>query len=298
MQGIAAHAQVENYKVLSNEVTPSSRLSVNTDLFQMDLMQNSLDGTSFNLGVWGHYDVVPEQFGTQFLLRKSWFALGRLGEKNMPGNTELELGGYYTFRNAVKRKDTKVTLKMEYSGTTYSTDYKGDRVGSYSTTETFIMIPSDKKKYLMARGGIYRKSHGNSMRYLGDEYNLTDNPEFVKFATTGVYLGINSRTLTSLFIDSENYGVQFNSIGRDVFLDLLILPSNKFKDLDGNDITSDIKLFKKSSPFGMRVGYKLFQIDKQTKTGKTFGMSATFEGGIKPYDGIYLAAGIGLTIIK
>ncbi|MFC0876731.1 hypothetical protein ACE01N_09055 [Saccharicrinis sp. FJH2] len=289
-----ANAQNVTYKVLSNEPPQTPRLSISTDLIQLDVLQHTLDGMSFNASVWGHYEVLPERVGVQFIGRHSWFALGRLGEAKMPPNAELELGGYFVLRNKIRNKNTKVTLKKEYSGTTYSTNLHGESTYSYTETETFLIIPSDKKKLTMVRGGFYRKSNGNSTDYLETDAL----PDYFKFTSAGLYAGFNFRTLTSVFIDTDKYGVQFNSIGRDVYIDLLFLPVNSFHDLDGNKITETVKQYDKSGPLGFRLGYRLFQIDKRSKTGKMFGLCGTFEAGVKPYLGYFISSGIGITFVK
>lgn len=293
-----ASAQQLDYKILSNDPGLDSKLSINTDLFQMDMMTGSLESWSFNYGVWGHYEVVPNKIGTQFLFRKSMLALGKLSAQGMPGNTELELGGYYTLRTSSPTNRTKVTLNAEYSGRTYSTNYKGESVSSYTVTETFVHIPSLKKKYLQARAGLYHKSRGTAIRYLGEDYFYTEDEEFMRYASSGIYIGINGRTLTSIFIDTEQYGVQFNSIGRDIYFDVLVLPNRSFRDLEGNDITDEVRDFSMKGPLGFRVGYKLFQTDKKTETGKTFGLCANAEFGARPYDGFFFSAGLGITLVK
>ncbi|MCB9232939.1 MAG: hypothetical protein H6581_14845 [Bacteroidia bacterium] len=296
--GGLTQAQDISYKILSEEPPKTPRLSLNTDLIQLDFLQHSLDATSFNLGVWGFYELAPDRIGLQFTVRKSWLLLGQMAQKGLPGNLETEGGAYLVLSNAIRRRQTKVVLNREYGGTTYSTNYKGDVVSSRTETVTYIMIPSDKRKLFMVRGGLIRKSNGNGTDYLGDEYSYADNPDWVKFSTTGVYLGISGRTFTSIFIDTEKYGVQFNSIGRDLYADLMILPINTFRDLEGNYIGPLIRTYQKALPLGFRVGYRIFQSDKKAKTGKLFGMCGSFEGGYRPYTGIYLNAGLGMTILK
>lgn len=290
-----------NYELLENEPPLTPRLSLNADLFHLEMSFKALDATSTNVGLWGHYEVLPEKIGIQYLYRRSWFMAGMLGTKNFPAHNELEVGAYYTLLNKLKTKRTKITLDMEYNGTTYSTNVQGDRTYKRSYTETYIVIPSEKKILTQARFGFINKSFGNNLRFLGDAYNFSNNPEAVKEKIMGVYLGINHRTLTSVFIKSEKYGVQFHSIGRDLYLDLLFLPVNKFHDFENDvDVTDDVKSFfnKHTGPIGFRAGWKLFQIDKRTKTGKTFGLNGTFEFGTRPYLGWFVAGGIGMTILK
>lgn len=294
-----AFGQNVQYRVLSNEPPVSPRFSLNADLFQLDVPLFRIDSYSVNAGLWGYFEPVHEKIGVQFLARKSYLALGRLGYKKFPGNLELEAGGYLVLRNYVKNKQTKVTLKKEYSGTTYSTNVSGDRVGTRTEIETYILVPSDKKKYLMARGGAYFKRFGMSTTHISDKDESFAGPDYIAYNSAGIYAGINLRTITSLFIETDEYGVQFNSIGQDLYADVLILPVNTFTDTETGESASDvIKNATKSFPVGFRAGYKLFQVDKRAKTGKTFGMSATAEVGYKPYAGFTLAAGIGMTFVK
>lgn len=296
--GIVSKAQNIQYSVVSNEPPEIPKLSLNTDLVQIEVIPSSFDASSMNLGVWGHYEIIPNKIGAQFNVRRSIFAFGRLGEKKFPPHLSLELGGYYVLKNDLKNKQTKVLLNREYSGTTYSTNFRGEGTYSYTTTDTYIKIPSDKRIQLLARGGFYLKNNGNNMRFIDDDWVLNGNPEFAKLSSVGVYLGLNLRSLTSIFVDTEEYGVQFASIGKDLYFDVLILPSNTFTDLDGNDITDTVKDYKSGGPVGFKAGYKLFQIDPFEKTGKRFGLCATFEGGMRPYTGFFVNAGIGLTFIK
>lgn len=295
---LTINAQNIKYKLLSNEPPQSPRMSLNTDLVQLEMPQHSLDGMSMNLGLWGYYELKTESLGVEFLARKSWLIFGRLGNKEFKANTDLQIGAYWVLSNKLKNKQTKITLKKEYSGTAYGLNSLGDRTYSYTETETFILIPTDKKKITMLHGGFLRKQHGNNMDYLGESYSWSNNPENIIFQSLGLYTGINFRTLTSVFIESETYGVQFTSIGSDLYFDLLLLPINQFKNYEGDNLTEEIKSFTSSAPLGFRAGYKLFQIDKKAKTGKAFGLCGSMETGLKPYTGFYLSAGFGITLLK
>ena len=290
-----AQAQKVQYEVLSNEPPSTPRFSLNSDLVHLDMMYRTLDGYSMNAGLWGHFEPVHEKIGLQYLFRKSYFAFGRLGEKSFPGNTEIEAGGYYVLNQKIKNKQTKVVLKKEYSGSEFSTNVSGDLVETRTETTTFIMIPADHKKLFMARGGFYLKQHGNSTDYI-EGYS---GPEYVKFTSTGLYAGINFRNISSIFIDTDEFGVQFNSIGRDIYLDVMILPVNSFSDIEnGTNINKEIKPNLTAFPIGFRAGYRLFQVDKKKKTGKLLGLCGNMEVGFKPFIGFTLSAGVGFTFVK
>lgn len=292
-----AYSQQINYEVLSNEPPESPRFSLNTDLFQLDVPVLRIDSYSANVGIWGYYEPVKNEIGVDYLFRKSLFAFGGLGIENFPGNLETELGGYYQFRDFTKIKQTKISLKTEYKGTTYSRNVSGDHVYTRNETETYIMVPSKKRKYMMFRGGAYFKRLGMTSDFIDDPAFV--GPNVVAYSSAGIYAGINFRTITSMFIDAEGFGVCFNSIGKDAYFDLLILPVNTFQDSETREsATESIKTVQGALPIGFRLGYKLFQADKRAKTGKIFGVCGTAEVSYKPYLGISIGAGVGLTLVK
>lgn len=295
---MAVSANAENYKILSNDPPKTPKLSLNTDLFQFELIGKSLAASTSNVSVWGHYEIMDEKLGAQYLLRKSFLAFGRLEEKNFPGHTEIEMGGYYTLFNSVRSMKTKVMLQREYTGTTYSTNVSGDGTYQRNYTDTYLLIPSDKKFMALVRGGLYSKSYGISLNDLIDDFRYSNGYEYAKIHSMGIYAGLNLRLLTSIFIDTENYGVQYASIGNDLYFDVLMLPVNNFKKLDGTDISDVVKNNLGKNPLGFKVGYRLYQVDKQEKTGKMYGLCATAEAGVRPYSGWFVGAGIGITFIK
>lgn len=295
---IAYSVKAEKYEVLSNNPPKTPKLSLNTDLFHFELIGKSLAASTSNIGVWGHYEIKEEKLGAQFLLRKSFLAFGRLEEKNFPGHTEIELGGYYTLFNSVRSMKTKVMLEREYHGTTYSTNVSGDQTYQRNYTDTYLMIPSDKKLLGLVRGGIYSKNYGISLNDIIEDFRYLNGYEYAKVQSMGIYAGLSLRLLTSVVIDTENYGIQYASIGNDLYFDVLILPVNNFKKLDGTNINDAIKNNLGNNPIGFKAGYKLYQVDKREKTGKMYGLCATAEAGIRPYSGWFIGAGIGLTFIK
>lgn len=289
------YGQQIEYKVLSNEPPKTPRFSLNTDFIHIDMMYRTLDGYSLNAALWGHFEPVEEKIGLQYLFRKSYFAFGRLGNKSFPGNTEIEAGGYYVINSRLQSKPTKIVLKKEYKGSEYNINAQGAIVETRNETTTFIRIPAEHKKLFMARGGFYFKQHGNSTDYI-DGFA---GPDYVKFTSVGLYAGVNFRDISSVFIDTDEFGVQFNSIGRDIYLDLMILPVNTFANIEnGDNVNDEIKSEVSALPIGFRAGYRLFQVDKKKKTGKLLGICGNLEAGYKPFIGFTLTAGCGFTFIK
>jgi hypothetical protein len=282
-------AQEINYSITSNETPKSPVVSVNTDLVHLEIMQHDLIAPlSMNIGVWGHVEILPSFVGTQFTIRRSLINVGRIEEENFDPNLEIELGGYLIIRNKVINKKTQVVLDVK----------DGTHNGNNITTTKSITIPADKRRQTLVRGGYYRKSTGNSLAYIDGFEALNNNSDYVNYSSSGFYAGVGFRTITSLFLKTNNFGNAFNSASRDFYIDFMILPSNKWTDMDGKDVTNTVESFGKSGPFGGRIGYKIYQIDSKTKTNKTFGMCTMFETGYKPYTGFFIQGGIGLTIIK
>ncbi|MGB0391102.1 MAG: hypothetical protein ACPGRC_07010 [Salibacteraceae bacterium] len=287
---VIGFTQNVNYKITSNETPAAPKVSVNTDLIQLEVMQNDAFNTlSFNLALWGHVEILPSFVGAQYSFRRSWINMGSLEEKNFDPNLEIELGGYLVFSNRVVTKKTKIVIDSKTVSKIGADDY---------TVTKSITIPVQKRKQYHLRGGFYRKSTGNNLEYLEGFNELNNGSDFVNFAQSGFYLGINIRTITSAFIETDNYGKSFNSGGRDVYFDLMVLPSNKWEDTDGNDVTDIVKGLEKKGPLGFRIGYKFFQTDPKSMTNKGLGMCMSFDTGIKPYTGVFVQCGIGLTIIK
>ena len=124
-----------------------------------------------------------------------------------------------------------------------------------------------------------------------DEMSLT---------SIGIYAGLTRRSLKNIFVDVDGYGVNFNSIGDDYALDLIFVPVNIFRDLnaDHENVSETIRGQLGNFPIGFRIGWYRYQIEKKTRTGKKFGLSASFETGIKPYQGFFINGGLGLTLVK
>lgn len=108
--------------------------------------------------------------------------------------------------------------------------------------------------------------------------------EETKYSSFGIYTGILSKTITNIIIRDDVYGKAYNSIGTSIYFDALIVPVNKFKDLNANgNVVSDIVHdYKTTIPIGFRIGLRKYHIEKKEFTGKKFGMSLTAEARYKP----------------
>jgi hypothetical protein len=287
---MAATAQQVKYTTTHDTPEKLPKVSVNLDYAQIDFMR-MLDASSFNVGLYGYVNILENRLNIDYLLRKSWLTMGRLGNQDLPGNFDLNLGGSFYFSSRKKQKQIKVVLDAKH--------YNG--YNTTTTVTTFIMAPGHVQISLGLRGGLYYKS--NPYVYSDDEItSLTDYSG--KMTQAGLYLGIVRRASKNLILKTENYGRSFNSLAGEFYVDALILPVAKFKEYEqipGTepiDLTSTVKTAIDESPVGFRIGYRAYQIAPKSETGKKFGMSYTFEAGVKPYLGWFMNAGLGITIVK
>jgi len=287
-----ALAQQVNYTIEEDKPELHPRLSLNMDLAQLDF-NRMLDASSFNFGLWGYYEVLNSKLFVEANAKKSWFALGKLGNKYFPGNFELNIGANYMLINNTKSKNIKVVLDAKHSENRYT--------NSTTTTITYIKVPAHIFTSTGVRGGMYYKANP----YIFDEDNGFLAREYGgKMASTGGYVGLIHKRAKTVVIKDPQFGRSFASVGYDFYFDALILPSNIFMDNYTNDSevrvdeTKAITDMLGKSPFGARFGFKIYQVAKRKYTGKRFGLSASFEAGVKPYLGWFFNGGIGITILK
>ncbi|MFK8039288.1 MAG: hypothetical protein AB8B74_13425 [Crocinitomicaceae bacterium] len=284
-------AQNINYTVVKNQpVEP--RISVNLDLFNLDMNSDidnlRIDNISLNVGLFGFVKIAGP-LEVDFNVHKSIFTAGKLGYKNYPGNTELNGGINFWLTNREKTKNTKVVLASD----------KSTRNGKEITTTTYITVPALHQKRIGIRGGLYSKTGPfNFKDYAGDLNN--EGIDQTKIASYGIYGGFNLRRIINIVIKDDIYGRSVNSSGRDIYLDAIIVPINRFKDLnnEGENVSELVRGLKTTSPIGFRLGYKTYQVEKKGFTGKKFGICGIGEFGYKPYQGWFLTAGFGITLVK
>ncbi len=293
-------AQNVHYTVLQDDPEIRSKFNLNLDLFQMDFSTSILDASSFNVGLWGHYEITDNRLQAEWLVRKSWFVLGRLGNNKLSGNFEINAGVNFFLSSATRQKNNiKIVLKTEYKGTYYNFSK-----GAYYSIEevTFIQVPGKVHKNKGVRGGVYSKTNPYIIDYEKVYPGGLGNDFEGKMNAAGIYLGgIINRTL-NIFIKTDEYGVQYNSISDNFYADILVLPVVSFSPLTPNanaGINEESVLKTKlGSPLGFRIGWKRYQVAPKKLTGKKFGMSGSFEAGIKPYLGLFFNGGISITLVK
>ncbi len=283
--------QTINYKVVKDEPY-EPKISINLDVFNLDMNSEikniRLDNFSMNFGLFGYVKVI-DNLEADFNVHKSWAVAGKLSFKDYPGNTELNGGVNFLLSNRTVKKNVKVILKQTVTRTTTHE----------TTSTTYITVPATVRKRFGLRGGLYSKSGPfNYESYTDSEF--FDGLAETKISSFGLYGGIISRSITNIIIKDDVYGRSMTSAGADFYLDALFVPVNRFKDLndDGNNVTDVVKDYKSVMPFGFRVGYRTFQVEKKDFTGKKFGICGIGEFGYKPYQGWFITAGFGVTLVK
>jgi hypothetical protein len=253
----------------------------------LDFSTAIIDASSFNVGLWGYYEIMESRLQAEWILHKSWFALGRLGNNKLPGNLEINAGANYFLTSATKQKNMKVVLKTKHYD-------NGSEI-------TFITVPGKVYINKGVRGGVYSKTNPYIIDYEKVYPNVIGGTDFEgKMSTTGIYLGGIINRTTNMFIETKEYGKHYNSVGHNYYADILILPLASFSPLNpfpGLDEEAEIKTNLGRS-LGFRIGWKIFQVAPKKMTGKKFGMSANFEAGVKPYLGLFFNGGIGITLFK
>ena len=290
-------AQQTSYRLL-HDGAPSPKLNLNLEFFTIDLGTSNIDGGSFNLGATGFFQPVSN-LGVQWNVKRSLWTFGALSHEDAAANLDISAGGYFFLNSKEVKKPTKVTLKTEYKGSEYSRNVSGDLVEKRTEEVTFMMVPANRTISNGVRAGYYMKRGPFANDNLESEG--FDQPlNYFSLTSMGAYVGLTRRSLKNVFVDVDGYGVQYNSIGDDFALDLLIVPVNIFRDLDADkeNVSPIVRDQLGGIPLGFRIGWYRYQIEKRTRTGKRFGMSTSIEAGIKPYQGIFFNGGIGLTIIK
>lgn len=295
----ALNAQEVNYTKVLDDPSKHPWLSINLELFQMDVGFRNLDGLSFNTGLWGYVEPVYGKLGINYTLRKSYITLAKLGNPNYPGNTEIDLGGYLIYNTKQRTRTTKIVLKVE-SGKNKS----GDEI----TTTTFIKIPAEVKIMNGFRGGINHKSGPMGFEIDGLFAKDVKIDMQTKISSQAIYAGIFSRKIRNVVIKDPVYGRSFHSLGREFYFDGLFFVSNRFSSLDkgrkpniikgGINVSDTVKNNTAQGFLGFRAGYKMYQVAPKSEIGKKFGMAAGGEFGYRPYQGWFITATLGITIGK
>ncbi len=272
-------SQLVSYvKIHDQPVFP--KVSLNLDFVNMDANFGNFDNLTFNIGAWG-YVALPANLEVQFNVQKSYLTLGKLLNKSYVGNTELNVGSAYFLKEFSRTENVKMILSQK---TSYD--------GRYTLTN-YIEVPAKATYKLGIEGGFHFRSspYDCETDFYSEKLNMTN---------IGFYVGPVLKRSTSAKITLENGNkTALNSANWEFFLDGLFLPVNSFKvsetDVKITDATRDLI---KQNPLGFRCGARMYQADKKENTGKRFGLCYSASFGKKPYQGWFMAASLGMTILK
>lgn len=285
-----------NYKVSYDNPDFLPFLNLNVSYLDVDLAFSSLDALNLNAGVWGFFEPI-KGLGADFKFRRSYLTMAQLGYKSPPAFSNFEIGGYFRFGGYLKKKATPVVLDVDW-------DADGN---SFNNEEVFqmksIMVEALNKRDYLVRAGFY---HLSSPITVDEVKDANDQDIFAdgigQASINGLYAGIAMRTFRNVFIETNQFGDQFNSAGRTLYADLIFAGtsiSDPYEDAATLAFNEDAaKEAIGSLPLGFRVGLSTYQIEKKARTDKKFGMSTNYEVGYRPYLGWYLSAGLGFTLIK
>lgn len=273
-----------NYEIEKDAPEEIPWLSMNLDLFSMDIPVNNFNSMSLYLGLWGYVKPVNKlPLIIDYNVKRSYLVAGAIGDKEYPKTWIATLGGRFNLFSNTKTRSTRVVLKSEKV-------YKGDKE---LTSTTSVNVLAKRRRVIAARGGFYLKTRG----YKSDDIDILDFTS--KMNTTGVYGGIMLSTFKNVFIKSDKYGSKGRSGGIDLYADAIFAGNQFTRISDGTDVTDITKSnLDKGTPIGLRIGLQTYEIEEKLYTDKMFGVNYNFEVGILPYEGFYFQGGLTLTLLK
>ncbi|MES2590975.1 MAG: hypothetical protein V4608_03735 [Bacteroidota bacterium] len=274
-------AQQVNFKVLKDDPKDVNNMWLYLDVAQMDFSMKNIHGSSFNAGLWGTADY-KERIGGEFILRYGYLTFGRLtGAKDLKKHHQYELGASYALRKSAKTKNTNVILSQK-------TSYVN---GKEVTVTKSIKIPATRINTIGARAGLV--SIGG---LLGIEDYVETEPDMINYSMTGIYAGLFQSTTHNIFIDTDTDGKAAKSKRFKVYADLLLLPVQK-----ANYLGIDYKPAINAGMIGWRFAMQVLPMEKRKIPAldvKTNGFSFGAEVGMRPYDGLYIAANWSICLLR
>lgn len=291
----SAYAQNVNYKVTYDNPDFQPLLNVNLSYLDVDLPFSSLDALNLNANIWGFFEPV-KGIGADFKLRRSYLTMAQLGYKSPPSFNNYELGGYFRFGGYLKKKPTPVILEYIYD----TDEFDGNK---RTTSMKSIVVEALQKRDFLLRAGFMHLSSPINTDEVKDANDLNIFADNIGRASlNGLYAGIAMRTFRNVFVETDQFGDQFSSMGRTLYADVILggtTLSDPYEDPANLAFNEDAaKDAIGSLPVGFRLGWSTYQIEKKARTGKKFGMSTNYEVGYRPYLGWYISGGLGLTLVK
>ncbi len=265
-----------NYKITKDDPSDIVNFWLVFDPFHFDFGFKNIDGTSFNLGLWG-IGMLNDRLGFDYTARRAWLTMGNMTRKDkLRAHYQVEAGGYLNLGSSTKSKTRKLVLKSE-------TSYRNGK--EYETT-TFINVPMTVKNVYQARAGVFS---------IGGFYGLSDYTlpvNAASYSSTGIYVGLGNMNIINTFVNTDSYGKKNRSVLSRVFVDVLIAPLNGIQ-RDGISYKKDVN----PSPIGARLGWQVLRASTKDEQ-KRGGMQVTVEIGARPFDGFYMAGSVGFPILR
>lgn len=294
--GWSVSAQNVNYEITYDNPDFRPFWNLNLSYLDIDVPVQSIDAINLNAGIWGNFEPV-EGIGADYRFRTSYLTMAQLGYKSPPGFTNFELGGYFKFAGHTKLRPTAVILEIDW-------DADGN---SFNNEDVFqmksISVQAKNRRDFLLRAGYYHLSSPITVDEVKDANDIDIFADDLGRASlNGLYAGIGIRTFRNVYIKTDQFGEQFTSMGRLLYIDAIFAGTSLSDPYeDPTTLVFDKDAAKEaisSLPIGFRIGLNTFQVEKKDRTGKKFGMSTNYEAGYRPYIGWYVSAGLGLTLVK
>jgi len=285
-----------NYKITYDNPDFVPYWNLNLSYLDVEVPFSSIDAINFNASLWGNFEPA-EGIGVDYRIRRSYLTMAQLGYSDAPSFNNYEFGAYYRFASSTKVRPTPIVLDIDW-------DADGD---AFNDEEVFqvksISVNAKNRRDYLLRAGFYHLSSPITVDEVSDINDMdifADN--LGRASINGLYAGIGIRSFKNVFIDTDNFGDQFNSRGRLIYIDAIFAGTSLS---DPYEVPSTLVFNEDAAkdaigslPIGIRIGMNTFQVEKKSRTGKKFGMSTNYEVGYRPYIGWYLSGGLGLTLVK
>lgn len=270
---VATAQDLINYKIVADEPRKINNFSCNIDLAGMDFGLGNVDGTSFNLGVWGHA-MYQQKLGIDYSYRYGWLTLGKFASSSVKNHVNLQTGGFFIFNSNAAMTTNKVILKQNQEIRNGKT---------YNVTE-FLKVPSQKWRYKALRAGIYFDRGAGRIE-------VSSGPDtFFNFYTLGGYAGICFGSSRHVIIQTDKHGAKGVVSHLRVCFDVLVTPVNNVPAGVKNTIPVGGRLLVQALP-------TLRKKDKGKKAYRTK-MTAEFEIGYRMVSGLYFGGTLSIPISR
>lgn len=274
------YSQNVYYKIIKDDPKDVVNFSCNLDFFHLDCGFSQIDGSSINLGAWGHA-MYKNMGGIDYSFRYGYLTFGKFSSdgKGLGNNLFLQPGVFYIFHK--REKNARERLILESYSETY-----GNKTYIHSK---FITVDNHIYKYKALRGGLYFK---RGMANFLKESWLSSEGYLTNYVMLGMYGGICFGTTENVVAQTDNYGECGTTLHVRYCFDAFFIPVNNIS------FTS-----YSFNPFGGRFLMQILPaVTRKEKRKHGYSgigrLAYELEIGYRPVDGIYLATTITIPIAK